>query len=265
MAAKRGQGANAVRKRGESSSAVKKPEPTPIKAGGGFPSGDYFFALCRFMQKKRVDACSSKCQNECMKSILAHIRLEEIAEVSAGHPIRGSVDALPVGPVSVVQMRDALDSHNIDWDGAARVTLPEGRREPDWLRHGDIILATRGRNNLATLVQAAPPNAVAAPAFFLIRVKRPETLLPEFLCWQMNQHPAQAYFQSEATGSHILNLRRSVVEVLPLAIPPLGLQRRIAEFASAAADEKHLLEQLILNRQRQFDGLARNVLQASGA
>jgi restriction endonuclease S subunit len=102
---------------------------------------------------------------------------------------------------------------------------------------------------------AAPFPAVCSPHFFVLRI-RGGAVEPRFLAWQINQAPAQEYLQREATGSHILNIRREVVERLEIAIPSLARQAAISAFAEGATREKRLLSALIENRQQQMNALA---------
>lgn len=198
-----------------------------------------------------------------MKDVTAK-NMKSLASISSGHPLRGSVDSLPQGEVTVVQMRDVLTAHTINWNSAAKVELPT-KREPDWLQDGDIILSTRGTNNYAALVSSPPPQAVAAPSFFVLRIKPKTSVLPGFLCWLLNQPPARLYFQRSATGSYILNLRRSVVEDMTVMVPPVERQHLISELFWMSAEEQQAMEKLIENRQRQLEALASDLYQSVGA
>ncbi|WP_374453571.1 restriction endonuclease subunit S [Phenylobacterium sp.] len=180
--------------------------------------------------------------------------LLESVEVAAGHPLRGAVDDLQDGDVGVIQMRNVDPEVGVDWTGVARVRLPPGRRV-DFLRGGDVIFSTRGGRNYAVALHEPPYAAVCSPHFFVLRT-RTDAVHPHFLAWQINQGPAQEYLKREATGSHILNIRREVVERLEIVIPPLERQAAIVAFAEAAAREKRLLSALIENRQQQINALA---------
>jgi hypothetical protein len=94
----------------------------------------------------------------------------------------------------------------------------------------------------------------------LIRVKDDKSTIPEFLAWQMNLAPAQRYFEQSATGSYITSIRRQVLETLPVLIPSLDRQRLLVSLAEAAKREKHLMERLIENRQRELDLVAQELL-----
>jgi restriction endonuclease S subunit len=95
-----------------------------------------------------------------------------------------------------------------------------------------------------------------------LRSREPQTLLPAFLAWQINQRPAQDYLQQAATGSHILNITRAAIESLPFFIPPVEVQRFVVELADAARREREFLNALIANRQDQLSAVAAHLLRS---
>jgi Type I restriction modification DNA specificity domain len=181
--------------------------------------------------------------------------LGDVAAISAGYPLRGSVDELTSGDVAIVQMRNVDAASGINWSDVQRISLPS-KRPPAFLAVGDIIFTTRGTRNFALALDTVEGHAVCSPHFFIIRVLDANRIAPSFLAWQINQRPAQEYFQREATGSHILNIRREVIENLPLALPPLERQRAIIALADAARAERAALAKLIENRNHQIEAIA---------
>jgi restriction endonuclease S subunit len=180
--------------------------------------------------------------------------LVEVAEIAAGHPLRSAVDEFPAGDTGVIQMRNVDPETGVDWGNVSRVELPPARRI-EFLNQGDVIFSTRGARTYAVALGAAPFPAVCSPHFFVLRTRGP-AVEPRFLAWQINQAPAQEYLQREATGSHILNIRREVIERLEIVIPSLARQAAIVAFAEDATREKRLLSALIENRQQQMNALA---------
>lgn len=185
------------------------------------------------------------------------MKIGDLVEISAGFPLRGSVDALPMGEVSIIQMRDVSVEDGVDWDSAAKITLPT-KREPVWLRSGDIIFAARGAKNYAVTLLNIPDRAVCSPHFFVLRSKG--MCDPEFLAWQINQKPAQDYFKRTATGSYILNIRREALEKLRIMLPPLAQQKTIIRHFQTAMAEKRVLEALIKNRKQEIEAIAQNLI-----
>jgi hypothetical protein len=188
--------------------------------------------------------------------------LENLAEIAAGHPLRGAVDDLPPGEVGVVQMRNVNLESGIAWSEVARVELPPARRVA-LLDVGDVIFSTRGVNNFAIALSEVQAPAVCSPHFFVLKSLDPKRLDPKFLAWQINQRPSREYFQREATGSYILNIRREVVARLAVVAPPLAQQRAIVEIAEAARAERRTLMRMINNRDQQLEAIALDFLQAS--
>lgn len=192
-----------------------------------------------------------------MKHATAYLSesLGDIAAISAGYPLRGAVDELEAGNVAVVQMRNVDLESGVNWSEVRRVALPS-KRPPAFLDAGDIIFTTRGARNIAFALDAVEGEAVCSPHFFVIRVSDKSRIEPKFLAWQINQRAAQEYFQREATGSHILNIRREVIEAVPVTIPPVETQHVIVALADAARAERAALTQLIENRNQQIEAIA---------
>ncbi len=181
-----------------------------------------------------------------------------LASISAGYPFRGKIDALPKGKVAVIQMRNVDADSGINWADLSRIELPRTSTKA-YLRPGDVILSTRGGRNVAYHIDDRREQVVCSPHFFVIRAEQ-QTILPEFLVWQLNQRPAQEHFAAGATGSYILNLKREVVESLELAIPPLSEQRSLVEFDKAMKSERAILTQLIENRTLEMTAIAKRIL-----
>lgn len=184
-------------------------------------------------------------------------RLVEVASISAGYPFRGKIEKLPDGEFAVIQMRNASPESGIDWDALTRVELPRVS-EKALLQPGDIILSTRGGRNYAYCIGRKRGQLVCSPHFFIIRPMR-DDVLPEFLAWQMNQLPAQNYFAAGATGTHILNLKRAVVERLPIKIPAYERQTSIVEMANVMRAERKIFHQLIENRNNEMNAIVNDI------
>lgn len=186
-----------------------------------------------------------------MSNDAVHIaQLQDLAEARPGYPFRGAVKEAAEGDVAVVQIRNADPERGVDWDAVVRTTLT-GRKQPDWLRPGDVLFAARGNRNVSIYIDQVAGQAVCAPQFFLLRVKG-ESVLPPYLAWYLNQGPAQRYFEASAEGSFITSIRRAVLEALPVPLPSIERQRLIANLADAARREKELTEKLIRNREQQL-------------
>src|SRR6185369_568851 len=192
-------------------------------------------------------------------AISNYAMLSEIAEIRAGHPFRGSVPEDVKGPVSVIQMKDVDWTGKVRWAGLTKTSL-EGRKEPDWIKGGDVLFVARGSKIVAAFADTVPVPCVCSQYFYLLRIKT-EGVLPEFLAWQINQQPAQTYLAKFAEGSAQVSVRRSMLEDLSIVIPPLDKQRVIVELARSAQRERELLEALISNREQELKVIAKKLLE----
>lgn len=184
------------------------------------------------------------------------VTLKDVAAVSAGHPLRGSAEALDEGEAPFIQLKDTNPAYGIDWESVLRVDLPS-TRSPKWLGSNDVIFSARGSRNFGYAMNGVLERSVCSPHFFVLSIVDTNTLNPEFLAWQLNQKPAQEYFKRTAVGTQaVTTIRRPALEALPLIVPPLRDQELIAEFSRAAIREQAALKQLIENRTRQSDAIA---------
>src|SRR5690554_5113346 len=189
--------------------------------------------------------------------------LRSLAAIYPGYPFRGKLPVDKDGNAFVVQFWHLVVGEPLDdKDGQTldRVTLP-GRRRPDFLWPGDILFMARGTRNDAAVIKALPHNTVCTPNFFHLRLKPGAfRLMPEFLAWQLNHVDAQRYFAMCSQGSVAPSVTKTQLGDLPVVVPPIEQQKLMIKLADAARREQALLEQLIENRQRMTDAVARHIL-----
>ncbi|MCG8315524.1 MAG: hypothetical protein MI976_20130 [Pseudomonadales bacterium] len=191
------------------------------------------------------------------------MRLKHIAAINAGYPFRGKIPEVAGSPVVAVQMKDVSLTEGIRWSDCMETELT-GKREPDYLIPGDILVAARGSHNYAIQVDqaltATGNQAVAAPHFFVVSLKEKD-ILPEFMEWLLNQAPTQRYFEQNAEGTLTKSIRRRVLEEAPVVIPPLAKQRAIIAMANTMREEQRLIQKLIINGERLMSAIANDLHQ----
>jgi len=193
-----------------------------------------------------------------MVQLIMNKTLTDIAIVKAGHPFRGKILEDTEASTYVVQIRDIDNDGYIHWQKLIRTNIT-GRKSPDWLKKGDVLFAARGARNAAAFVGDIEKPTVCAPHYFLIQVTD-KNILPEFIAWQLNQENAQRYFANSAEGSSQMSIRRAVLEATPLVIPSIEKQKSIVGFDNKVKQEKRLLNDLIDNRAKQMQGIAKDLL-----
>ncbi len=192
------------------------------------------------------------------------MKLKQIATINAGYPFRGKIPEVVDSAVIVVQMKDVSLTEGICWPDCLKTELI-GKREPDYLTTGDILVAARGNHNYAIQVDqslvSTAKQAVASPHFFVVRLNKKD-ILPEFMAWLLNQIPAQRYFEQNAEGTLTKSIRRSVLEDAPVLVPSLAKQRAIIAMANALGEEQRLLQKLVNNGEHMMAAIANDLYQA---
>lgn len=191
------------------------------------------------------------------------MRLKQIATINAGYPFRGKIPEVSGSAVVAVQMKDVSLTEGIRWSGCLETELT-GKRKPDYLTTGDILVAARGSHNYAVqvdqLLVSTGAQAVAAPHFFVVSLKKKD-ILPEFMAWLLNQAPAQRYFEQNAEGTLTKSIRRSVLEDAPVIVPPLAKQRAIISMAATLREEQKLIQKLVSNGERMMNAIAKDLFE----
>jgi len=187
------------------------------------------------------------------------IELHDLVNIRQGHPFRGAVAEVLGGSVAVVQMKDVSRAGIKSRDELMRTEI-YGRKEPDWLQEKDILFAARGASNYACVVTGVSARMVSSPHLYVMRLKQPGRVLPEFLAWQLNQAPVQRYWAQAAEGSSQLSIRKPVLEAVPITIPSMAKQRAIAALATLATSEQQVLQSLLRNRDLELAAIAEQLL-----
>ena len=193
-----------------------------------------------------------------------YFTIRNLTTLRSGYPFRGSIEESADGEALAVQMKDVDPDLGVSWSGVMRTTLA-GRKQPDWLKAGDVLFVSKGARFYAVCIDEPPSAAVCSPHFFLLQVLPRAELLPAFLAWQINQPPFQRQLQQAAEGSSQLSIRRPVLESLTLSVPSLADQQRIVALANLARQERRTLHQLIYNREQQLQALAEGLAYAAQA
>ncbi len=187
------------------------------------------------------------------------MNLSEIAEIRAGHAFRGAITPAQDAESQVIQIRDVDQQRGIDWAGLESCPIA-GRREPDWLRAGDIVFQARGRKNFAVCLAELPYNKVVCTQhFFVVRV-RDERFSPAFIEWQLNQSGAQRHYDLNTPDVNTRHITLATLSSTPVVFADQATQQQLHQLVTLARKEQILFEALIKNRQQQMAAVASQVL-----
>lgn len=181
-------------------------------------------------------------RNQITKQIM-HALIKEIATVQSGIYQK----EFPEGDVIYLQVNDFED------------TMPKKKQlHPSLLyaeklgghilEEGDLLFAAKGTSNFCALYHAETGNAVASSAFFVIRIKDKDLLLPNFLCWYLNHPAILALLQSQAVGSSIPSITKRMLEELEINLPDKEWQLKIVEISRLHQQEKKLRQSIAEKR-----------------
>ncbi len=96
------------------------------------------------------------------------------------------------------------------------------------LRAGDVLLSKSGTIGKTGVVRNGAVGAIAANGFFVIRPDQ-DRVDPHYLHTYFDSSECRAWLETKARGATIQHLSRNVIEELPIPVPPMQMQQRIAK------------------------------------
>ncbi len=186
-------------------------------------------------------------------------KLSSLVGIRSGYPFRSKVKHAASGwDYYVLQLKDVQKDHHINLDHVTQVKMPD--ETPQTLKPGEILLRARGGYFYSGLFTADIPNVIAAGQFFVLTPKA-GIVDPSYLCWYLNQPDAQLYLERNDTGSNISMINKRTVSELPVPLPSMAIQHKIASIHEGWLKEKRLTEQLLNNREQMVRGMCEEFIQ----
>jgi hypothetical protein len=181
------------------------------------------------------------------------IILKNLAMVQSGHPFSKRIEESENGDVAVIQMKDLPNTFQLMSAAPVLINVNE-IKERYLLKTDDIIFRSRGQTNTAVILKADFGLVVAAAPLITIRVTS-ESLLPDYLCWWINQQPAQTHFDRHARGTYGRMISRDALKDLKINVPPLNIQKQIVELALLGEREQDLLTRLAAAEEKKLSSI----------
>lgn len=119
------------------------------------------------------------------------------------------------------------------------------------LQSGDVLFASKGIKNFATVYEAHNEPAVASTSFFVLRLTSNQ-LLPNYLAWYLNCETVQSKLKSQAIGTAIPSISKNVLEDLEITIPNVEIQKVILQITKLRNKEKALKQKIETLREKQI-------------
>lgn len=177
--------------------------------------------------------------------------IKDIALVQMGVSFRARIEPEADGTVALIQMRDLtadkLTHRNL-------ITIKMNGLDRHLVKRNDLIFRSRGQTTTAAIIDAEIGPAVVAAPLLRVRVTS-KRVLPQYLCWFVNQAPAQAFLHSRATGTAMTMIGKAALNALQVPLPALATQERIVALANLANEEQRLLRALAEKKEKLVRGI----------
>ncbi len=185
------------------------------------------------------------------------INLKEIASVWTGHSFRSKLEPDPDGNVSVIQMKDLTEDNLLNTKDLVQIAMQD-LKERHIVKTNDLAFRSRGQTNTAALIDKKLKDAVIAAPLLRIRVKS-DSVMPEYLCWFINQPTSQAALQSKATGTVVRMIGKPALENLEIIVPSLDAQKKIIKIYQLSINEQKLMNALAKKKEVLTDAVLLNL------
>lgn len=127
------------------------------------------------------------------------------------------------------------------------------------MKKGDIIFGRRGEIGRCALITSAEEGWICGTGSLRVRPS-PTVVHSEFLFHYLTMPHVVSWLEANAVGQTMLNLSSAILARLPLTLPPIPEQCKIAEILSAWDKAIAKTEQLIAALQKRKKGLMQRLL-----
>ena len=118
------------------------------------------------------------------------------------------------------------------------------------LTAGDLLLASKGNNNICVIVPEIEQKCVASPSFLVIRLRDKSAILPEFVAWYLNLPTIQNTLAAQARGTSIMSISKAALGELEIPIPPIDKQKKYIELSKLQKREQELYKAIAEKRKQ---------------
>jgi restriction endonuclease S subunit len=127
------------------------------------------------------------------------------------------------------------------------------------LEEGDVLFVGKGMRNFAWKYSADIGKAIASSIFYVIKPKS-ELVNADYLVSIFNSSKYQSFFQALGAGSSIPSIRKNELEAVEIPLPPLEIQKKIADLSMLHQKQLLLTEKLIEAKNKLFQAVINDIL-----
>ena len=118
------------------------------------------------------------------------------------------------------------------------------------LAAGDLLLASKGNNNICVIVPEIEQKCVASPSFLVICLRDKSAILPEFVAWYLNLPATQTTLALQARGTSIMSISKATLGELEIPIPTLEKQQKYIKLSKLQKREQQLYAAIAERRKQ---------------
>lgn len=199
--------------------------------------------------------------------------LSDIADIRTGYTFREKVDEVEesIGTARIAQIKDVREiaetSNSFLLDPSQLPAIDWQGKDKALVESGTVILPSRGSRGgyfqaSCIMQSSSDPLPLVVTSQFLVITPKAD-VLPEFLCWSLNQ-PAIQFLLSEGAGSQgsamAVMLKTSIGNEIQLTIPSIETQKKILHLNQLWEKEQALTQALLTNRKTMLQGMFQQLL-----
>ena len=166
-------------------------------------------------------------------------------------------DYVDIG-VPVVMPKDIIDGKITDETIARIPPSKASHLSKHQVRRGDILFGRRGDIGRCGLVTAREEGWLCGTG--CLRARLTGAVLPEFLIHELRSKKVVQYLNEHAVGQTMLNLNTKILAAVPIRVPPIGEQRKIAAILSSVDEAIEKTQAVIDQVQVVKKGLMQELL-----
>ncbi len=167
---------------------------------------------------------------------------------------------LPRGEVAVVMPKEIVDGKVVYKNSAHISNVTASKLRKHRLQLGDVVFSRRGDVARTAVIQDASVVAICGTGCLKATLKQPNCM--EFYSHYLQSPDIGEWLTQNAVGQTLLNLNTTIIGNLPLTLPPLPEQQKIAEILSTWDRAIAVQEKLVANARAQKEALMQKLLTA---
>ena len=126
------------------------------------------------------------------------------------------------------------------------------------VQENDLVISCSGTVGKVTIISKDDPKGIISQALLILRVN-PNIILPKYLQYFFISSKGYNSIISRSSGSVQVNIaKRDVIESIPLSLPPVPTQQKIAAILSSLDDKIEMNNKINTNLKQQAQALFKN-------